>query len=56
MRRPPTPQFRQSRHYEELEFIMRHEPKRFMAMSPYAKRNLAAYLDLKRAAEWRRAA
>lgn len=47
-----APRFIHSQHYENLEFIMRHEPRRFLRMSPYAKRGLAVYLDLKARAEW----
>jgi hypothetical protein len=54
--RPKAPRFTHSQHYEHLEFIMRHEPKRFFRMSPHAKRCLSFYLELKRRAEWRPAA
>lgn len=54
MRRPKP--FPRSRHFEELEFIMRNEPQRFMTMRPDTKRQLAFYLDLKRKSEWREVA
>lgn len=50
MRRPSN-RFSRSQHYEQLEFIMRNEPARFLKMSPHAKRGLSVYLDLKRRAE-----
>lgn len=37
--------------YEQVEHIMRTDPKRFFLFSPTTKRCLALYLDWKREAE-----
>jgi hypothetical protein len=50
--REPTPRgFVENLWYEQVEMIMRTNPKRFFLFSPTTKRCFALYLDLKREAE-----
>jgi hypothetical protein len=48
-RREPTPKgFTYNLWYEQVEFIMRNEPKRFFLFTPQTKTALAVYLEMKR--------